>query len=53
MLAHAFRFVSRVVFLVHPQNTRSQRAVEKIGAVRVAFRRDGGGRESILYEIRR
>jgi N-acetyltransferase len=51
MLAHAFRFVRRVVFLVHPQNVRSQRAVEKIGAVRAGSRRDGTGRESSLYEI--
>jgi RimJ/RimL family protein N-acetyltransferase len=51
MLRHAFRFVSRVVFLVGPENLRSQRAVEKIGAVRAGTRRDGEGRESCLYEI--
>ena len=34
MLRHAFRFVNRVVFLVGPHNARSQRALEKIGAVR-------------------
>jgi RimJ/RimL family protein N-acetyltransferase len=51
MLAHAFRFVRRVVFLVDPQNVRSQRAVEKIGAVRAGSRPDGAGRESFLYEI--
>lgn len=51
MLRHAFRFVSRVVFLVGPENRRSQRAVEKIGAVRAGTRRDGEGRESYLYEI--
>ena len=33
MLRHAFNFVDRVVFLVHPANLRSQRALEKIGAV--------------------
>ena len=33
MLEHAFRFVSSVVFLIHPENVRSQRAIEKIGAV--------------------
>ena len=33
MLGHAFRSVQSVVFLVHPQNTRSRRAVEKLGAV--------------------
>src|SRR5258705_13865165 len=34
MLRHAFRFVNTVVFLVGPQNMRSQRAMEKIGGVR-------------------
>ena len=51
MLAHAFRFVRRVVFLVGPSNVRSQRAVEKIGAIRVGSRPDGSGLESYLYEI--
>ncbi len=51
MLRHAFRFVNRVVFLVGPQNVRSQRAVEKIGGVRVGSRPDGGGRESFVYQI--
>src|SRR6185436_16385200 len=40
MLAHAFRFVDRVVFLVHPDNVRSQRAVEKFGAVLIGERLD-------------
>jgi N-acetyltransferase len=51
MLQHAFRFVDRVVFLVGQQNLRSQRAVEKIGGVRVGSRPDAGGRDSIVYEI--
>jgi RimJ/RimL family protein N-acetyltransferase len=51
MLRHAFRFVDRVVFLIGPNNRRSQRAVEKIGGVRVESRRDAGGRESVVYEI--
>jgi N-acetyltransferase len=51
MLRHAFQFVSRVIFLVGPGNLRSQRAVEKIGAVRAGSRRDAGGRESYLYEL--
>jgi N-acetyltransferase len=38
MLDHAFRFVETVVFVVHPDNLRSQRAVEKLGAVRVSDR---------------
>ena len=32
MLQHAFRFVDRVVFVVGPDNLRSQKALEKIGA---------------------
>jgi RimJ/RimL family protein N-acetyltransferase len=51
MLQHAFRFVDQVVFLVDPSNTRSQRAVEKIGGVRVGRRPDAGGRDSHVYEI--
>ena len=51
MLAHAFRFVDRVVFLIGPQNVRSQRAVERIGAVRAGTRPDGRGGMSVVYEI--
>ncbi len=53
MLAHAFRFVRNVVFVVSPVNVRSRRAVEKIGGVRVGFRPDAGGRESIVYRLTR
>lgn len=51
MLQHAFRFVNSVIFLVGPQNLRSQRAVEKIGGTRVGSRRDAGGRDSFVYQI--
>ncbi len=51
MLKHAFQFVKYVVFLVGPQNLRSQRAVEKIGGVRVGSRPDQYGRESFVYQI--
>jgi RimJ/RimL family protein N-acetyltransferase len=34
MLAHAFKFVETVVFFVGENNIRSQRATEKIGAIR-------------------
>jgi RimJ/RimL family protein N-acetyltransferase len=51
MLAHAFRFVRSVVFLVGPENIRSQRAVEKLGAVRTGSRADAYGRESFVYRI--
>ncbi len=51
MLGHAFRFVKSVVFLIGPENLRSQRAVEKIGAVRVGSRLDGSGQKSLVYQI--
>jgi len=51
MLRHAFRFVDRVIFLVGPQNLRSQKAVEKIGGVRVGSRPDATGRDSFVYQI--
>ena len=51
MLRHAFRFVNSVIFLVGPENVRSQRAMEKIGGVRVGSRRDSSGRESLVYRI--
>ena len=51
MLRHAFRFVKSVIFLVGPQNLRSQRAVERIGGVRIGSRADGSGRDSFVYQI--
>jgi RimJ/RimL family protein N-acetyltransferase len=51
MLEHAFRFVNNVVFLVGPQNYRSQKAVEKIGGVRIASRVNNLGRESVVFLI--
>lgn len=51
MLRHAFKFVDSVVFLVGPQNWRSQKALEKIGAVGIGTRRDNAGRESVVFQI--
>lgn len=51
MLRHAFRFVENVILLVDPQNWRSQRAVEKIGGVRIGTRMDEDGRENFVYQI--
>lgn len=51
MLEHAFRVVTRVVFLVGLNNRRSQIAVERIGGVRAGTRPDAYGRESVVYEI--
>lgn len=51
MLGHAFRWIDRVVFRVGPGNLRSQRALEKIGAVREGLRADAAGQERVLYVI--
>lgn len=52
MLQHAFRYVESVIFLIGPENIRSQRAVEKIGGVHDGSRIDATGMESWLYRIR-
>ena len=51
MLRHAFRFVTSVVFLVGPENWRSQKAMQKIGGVRIGTR-NANGRDSVVYQIR-
>lgn len=51
MLAHAFQFVDSVVFLVGPDNLRSQRAVEKIGGIRDGTTYDGSGMENLVYRV--
>ncbi len=51
MLRHAFRFVDSVVFLIGPDNLRSQRAVEKIGAVLVGSRLDENNRDRFVYQV--
>jgi N-acetyltransferase len=51
MLQHAFRFVHSVIFVAGPDNVRSQRAVEKIGGVRVGSRPDRSGRDNLVYQI--
>jgi RimJ/RimL family protein N-acetyltransferase len=50
MLQHAFRFVNGVIFLIGPENVRSQRAIEKIGGARVGTT-ERDGRESLVYRI--
>lgn len=47
MLQHAFQFVASVIFVIGPQNFRSQKAVEKIGGVRLGSRPDG----NFVYQI--
>jgi RimJ/RimL family protein N-acetyltransferase len=51
MLDHAFRFVGRVVFLIDPTNYRSQRAIQKVGAVSAGMRTGASGRLSCVFEI--
>jgi RimJ/RimL family protein N-acetyltransferase len=53
MLDHAFRFVQRVVFRVGPDNRRSRRALEKIGARYVGRESHPQRADAALYEIRR
>jgi RimJ/RimL family protein N-acetyltransferase len=52
MLEHAFGWAEAVWFHVGPQNFRSRRAVEKLGARfdRSALR---GGRETVFYRLER
>jgi N-acetyltransferase len=51
MLRHAFRFVNAVIFVVGPQNLRSQKAMENIGGVRVPPRPDDRFRNNVLFQI--
>ena len=51
MLQHAFQCVDNCVFMIDPQNFRSQRAVEKIGGLRVGSRPDADGRDNYVYRI--
>jgi RimJ/RimL family protein N-acetyltransferase len=53
MLNHAFRWVNRVIFVIGPDNLRSQRAVEKIGGVRAGTTTDAAGRPRVVYELTR
>ena len=55
MLAYAFQFVDRVIFVVGIDNTRSRKAMLNIGGVltdrRVTQVRSGVGAESVIFEI--
>jgi RimJ/RimL family protein N-acetyltransferase len=57
MLGHAFNFVDTVVFWVGETNWRSQRAMEKIGAIRRAApgirTLDGKAYSHVVFEIRK
>jgi N-acetyltransferase len=51
MLEHAFKFVHNVIFVIGTHNFRSQKAVEKLGAVRVGSTVDSGGADCFVYRI--
>lgn len=51
MLEHALGFVSNVIFRVGVTNWRSQRAMEKIGGIRIGSRADAAGNDSYIYRI--
>ena len=57
MLDHAFQFVGNVIFVVGPTNLRSQKALEKIGAVNIGRRdrtyADGKVLERVVFLIRK
>ena len=51
MLEHALGFVGNVIFHVGVTNWRSQRAMQKIGGVRIGERPDAAGNDSYIYRI--
>jgi RimJ/RimL family protein N-acetyltransferase len=51
MLRHAFQFVNSVIFVIGTRNLRSQKAIEKIGGVRVGSRVDKNDRNNFVYQI--
>jgi RimJ/RimL family protein N-acetyltransferase len=46
-----FRKFFRVIFVIGTQNFRSQKAVEKLGAVRVGSTVDSGGADCFVYRL--
>jgi RimJ/RimL family protein N-acetyltransferase len=53
MLRHAFGFVEKVVFWIGPENWRSRKAVEKIGAEFVGVYPNAAGEQRAKYCITR
>jgi RimJ/RimL family protein N-acetyltransferase len=51
MLEHAFRFVDSVIFVIGPQNFRSQKAVLKLGAVRTEETAPGPSGDSLVFRL--
>lgn len=53
MLRHAFQFVESVTFRVGPGNHRSQRAMEKIGGVRLPGVHYARGHDAVVFQIKK
>ncbi len=53
MLDHAFRYVDTVVFQVGEHNIRSQKAVEKLGAIRTGIEPATDGIPHVAYRLAR
>jgi RimJ/RimL family protein N-acetyltransferase len=51
MLRHAFHFVDSVLFRVGPGNRRSQRAMEKIGALRLPGLHYARGHDAVVFQV--
>lgn len=51
MLDHAFQAVDSVIFVIGPNNRRSRRAVEKLGAVLTHETGEGSGGPSVVYRL--
>ena len=52
LLNHAFKFVESVVFFVGENNVRSQKAVEKIGAIKVGMATRAYGNHSAATNVK-
>jgi RimJ/RimL family protein N-acetyltransferase len=51
MMRHAFQFVDRVIFLVGPDNLRSQKALLKLGAEPIGPMHNNTGRPSVGFAL--
>jgi N-acetyltransferase len=52
MLTHAFKFVETVVFLVGEKNFRSQKAMEKVGAIRDGIVKRSYGNHPVALNVK-
>jgi RimJ/RimL family protein N-acetyltransferase len=53
MLGHAFAHLPTVLFTVHADNLRSQRSVERLGAVRTGTHVDAQGLQQVTFRLDR